>query len=65
MNTQQLPELISQSQKLLSEIRNHPQFKGLHFDCDVSLGDVVQFFNFLQYEASIMPVNTSREGFNQ
>jgi hypothetical protein len=65
MNTQQLPELIAQSQQLLSAIRQHPQFQCLHFDCDVSMGDVVQFFNFLQYEAATLPINTSREGFTQ
>jgi hypothetical protein len=64
MNTQPLPELIAQSQQLLSEIRKHPHFKGLHFDCDVSIGDVVQFFNFLQYETTANIID-SREGFTQ
>lgn len=64
MNTQPLPELIAQSQELLSAIRKHPQFQGLHFDCDVSIGDVVQFFNFLQYETTTNVVN-SREGLTQ
>ncbi len=52
MNTQALPELIAQSQELLIQIRQHPQFKVLHFDCDVTLGDVSQFFNALEWEAS-------------
>lgn len=52
MNTQPLPELIAQSQQLLAEIRNHPQFKALRFDCDVALGDVNQYFNYLEYAAT-------------
>ncbi|MBD2303608.1 hypothetical protein [Nostoc sp. FACHB-190] len=60
-----LPELIDESQNLLAQIKEHPQFRNLRFDCDVTLGDVIQFFNFLQYEAATIPVNTSREGFNQ
>ncbi|MHC5722773.1 MAG: hypothetical protein ACYTXY_01190 [Nostoc sp.] len=27
-----LPELVSQAQELLVQIRQHPQFKGLRFD---------------------------------
>ncbi|WP_375449046.1 hypothetical protein [uncultured Nostoc sp.] len=47
-----LPELVSQAQELLGQIRQHPQFKGLRFDCDVALGDVKQYFNYLECAAN-------------
>ncbi|MBD2358748.1 hypothetical protein H6G41_29835 [Tolypothrix sp. FACHB-123] len=65
MNTQPLPELIALAQQLLIQIRQHPQFQGLQMNCDVTLGDVSQFFNTLQWEASACTVDTSREGFFQ
>lgn len=49
MSGNSLPELVSQAQELLGQIRQHPQFKGLRFDCDVAIGDVKQYFNYLQY----------------
>ncbi|MBU7584451.1 MAG: hypothetical protein KAF91_16310 [Nostoc sp. TH1S01] len=65
MNTQPLPELIAQAQQLVTQIRQHPQYQGLNFDCDVTLGDVTQFFNTLQWEAAASIVDVSREGFFQ
>ncbi len=66
MNASPLPELIAKSQELLREIRQHPQFKGLNFDCDVTLGDVSQFFNSLQHEAKAYSLESlNREGFTQ
>ena len=53
MSTQPLSELIAQSQQLLAEIRNHPQFKGLRFDCDVAFGDVKQYFNCLECAVAV------------
>ncbi len=47
-----LPELVSQAQELLEKIRQHPQFKDLRFDCDVALGDVKQYFNYLEWAAN-------------
>lgn len=49
MSGNSLLELVSQAQELLGQIRQHPQFKGLQFDCDVAIGDVKQYFNYLQY----------------
>ena len=65
MNTQPLPELIAQAQELLTQIRQHPQYQRLQFNCDVTLGDVSQFFNTLQWEACASTVDVSREGFFQ
>ncbi|MBD2303592.1 hypothetical protein [Nostoc sp. FACHB-190] len=65
MNTQPLPELIAQAQQLVNQIRQHPQYQRLNFDCDVTLGDVSQFFNTLQWSAAASTVDVSREGFFQ
>ncbi|BAZ03332.1 hypothetical protein NIES37_73450 (plasmid) [Tolypothrix tenuis PCC 7101] len=65
MNTQPLPELVAQAQQLLTQIRQHPQYQRLNFDCDVTLGDVSQFFNTLQWEASASTVDVSTERFFQ
>ncbi|MBH8574943.1 hypothetical protein I8752_18350 [Nostocaceae cyanobacterium CENA369] len=65
MNTQPLPDLINQAQQLLTQIRQHPQYQRLQFDCDVTLGDVSQFFNTLQWEAAASTVDVEREGFFQ
>ena len=65
MNNQPLPELIAQTQQLLTQIRQHPQYQRLNFDCDVTLGDVSQFFNTLQWESTASSVDVSREGFLQ
>ena len=65
MNSQPLPELIAQTQQLLTQIRQHPQYQRLNFDCDVTLGDVSQFFNTLQWESTASSVDVSREGFLQ
>ncbi|MBD2168913.1 hypothetical protein H6G04_31550 [Calothrix membranacea FACHB-236] len=65
MNTQPLPELIALAQQLLSEIRQHPQYQNLQVDCDVTLGDVSQFFNTLQWETTASTVDISREEFFQ
>ncbi|MBD2682566.1 MULTISPECIES: hypothetical protein [Nostoc] len=65
MNTQPLPELIAQAQQLVTQIRQHPQYQRLQMDCDVTLGDVSQFFNTLQWSATASTVDVSREGFFQ
>jgi hypothetical protein len=65
MNTQPLPELIAEAQQLVTQIRQYPQYQRLQFDCDVTLGDVSQFFNTLQWEATGSTVDISREGFHQ
>jgi hypothetical protein len=65
MNTQALPELIAKAQKLLIEIKQNPQYQNLQVDCDVTLGDVAQFFNTLQWSATTDTVDTTREGFFQ
>lgn len=52
MSSNSLPELVSQAQELLGQIRQHPQFKGLRFDCDVAIGDVKQYFNYLEWAAA-------------
>jgi hypothetical protein len=65
MNTQSLPELIAQAQQLLIQIRQHPQYQKLEFNCDVTLGDVSQFLNALQWESAACTVDVSREGFFQ
>jgi hypothetical protein len=65
MNNQPLPELINQAQELLTQIRQHPQYKALLVDADVTMGDVSQFFNALQWQATASIVDVSREGFFQ
>ncbi|BCL40229.1 hypothetical protein [Nostoc sp. MS1] len=65
MNYQPLPELITQAQQLLTLISQHPQYQGLQVDCDVTLGDVSQFFNALQWQSIGSTVDVSREGFFQ
>ncbi|MBD2683554.1 MULTISPECIES: hypothetical protein [Nostoc] len=65
MNTQTLPELVAQAQQLVTQIRQHPQYQNLRFDCDVTLGDVSQFFNTLQWSVTGSTVDVSREGFFQ
>ncbi|MBW4428996.1 MAG: hypothetical protein KME50_32435 [Nostoc desertorum CM1-VF14] len=65
MNTQPLPELVAQAQQLLTQIRQHPHYQSLRFDCDVTIGDVIQFFNNLQWSATASTVDVSREGFFQ
>ena len=65
MNTQPLPQLIAQAQELLTQIRQHPQYQALLVDADVTMGDVSQFFNALQWQATASTVDVSREGFFQ
>ncbi|MCC2695226.1 hypothetical protein [Nodularia sp. LEGE 04288] len=65
MTHQPLPELINQAQQLLTQIRQHPQYKKLQIDCDVTVGDVSQFFNTLQWSATAGTVDTSRAEFFQ
>ena len=43
MSRQSLPKLIVQAQQLLTQIPQHPQYKALQFDCDITLGDLVSF----------------------
>lgn len=63
INSHSLPELVSQAQELLGQIRQHPQFKGLRFDCDVALGDVKQYFNYLEWAAANNSELPKFEGF--
>lgn len=65
MNTQPLHQLVAQAQELLTQIRQHPQYQALQIDADVTLGDVSQFFNTLQWQATASSVDVSREGFFQ
>jgi hypothetical protein len=60
-----LPELVSQAQELLLQIRQHPQFKGLRFDCDVALGDVKQYFNYLEWAVNADLDTSKFEGFTE
>ncbi|MHC5854915.1 hypothetical protein [Nostoc sp.] len=65
MSANSLPELVSQAQELLLQIRQHPQFKGLRFDCDVAIGDVKQYFNYLEYAATADLEVANFEGFTE
>lgn len=53
MTRQSLSQLALQAQQLLTQIDQHPQYQALQIDCDVTLGDVRQFFNTLQSECQI------------
>lgn len=63
ISSNSLPELVSQAQELLVQIRQHPEFKGLRFDCDVAIGDVKQYFNYLQWAATADLEVSEFEGF--
>ncbi|WP_223278543.1 hypothetical protein [Nostoc sp. 'Peltigera membranacea cyanobiont' 232] len=65
MSANSLLELVSQAQELLGQIRQHPQFKGLRFDCDVALGDVKQYFNYLEWAANADLEVSRLEGFTE
>lgn len=65
MSGNSLPELVSQAQELLGQIRQHPQFKGLRFDCDVALGDVKQYFNYLEWAVNADLEVSKFEGFTE
>ncbi|WP_242064953.1 MULTISPECIES: hypothetical protein [unclassified Nostoc] len=65
MSGNSLPELVAQAQELLGQIRQHPQFKGLRFDCDVAFGDVKQYFNYLEWAASGDSEVAKFEGFTE
>ncbi|QLE46700.1 hypothetical protein FD723_41640 (plasmid) [Nostoc sp. C052] len=65
MSANSLPELVSQAQELLGQIRQHPQFKGLRFDCDVAFGDVKQYFNYLEWAANADLEVAKFEGFTE
>ncbi len=60
-----LLELVSQAQELLLQIRQHPQFKGLRFDCDVAIGDVKQYLNYLEWAATADLEVSRFEGFTE
>ncbi|BAY95874.1 MULTISPECIES: hypothetical protein [unclassified Tolypothrix] len=47
MNYQPLPELVNTAQKLLIDIRQHPHFKSLNYNPDVTIGDACQALNDL------------------
>ncbi|MBW4427516.1 MAG: hypothetical protein KME50_24515 [Nostoc desertorum CM1-VF14] len=53
MSRQSLPQLIVEAQQLLTQIPQHSQYQALQFNCDITLGDVSQFFNTLQSECQI------------
>ncbi|HYX18683.1 MAG TPA: hypothetical protein VE944_30810 [Nostoc sp.] len=63
INANSLPELVYQAQELLLQIYQHPEFKGLRFDCDVALGDVKQYFNYLEWAANSGSEVSRFEGF--
>jgi hypothetical protein len=65
MSANSLPELVSQALELLGQIRQHPQFKGLRFDCDVAIGDVKQYFNYLEWAATADLEVSRFEGFTE
>jgi hypothetical protein len=65
MSANSLLELVSQAQELLGQIRQHPQFKGLRFDCDVAIGDVKQYFNYLEWAATTDLEVSRFEGFTE
>jgi hypothetical protein len=65
MSANSLLELVSQAQELLGQIRQHPQFKGLRFDCDVAFGDVKQYFNYLEWAANTDSEVSRFEGFTE
>ncbi|MHC5854878.1 hypothetical protein [Nostoc sp.] len=65
MSGNSLPELVAQAQELLGQIRQHPQFKGLRFDCDVAFGDVKQYFNYLEWAVSGDSEVAKFEGFTE
>ncbi|QHG21091.1 hypothetical protein A6V25_34410 [Nostoc sp. ATCC 53789] len=65
MSANSLPELVSQAQELLGQIPQHPQFKGLRFDCDVAIGDVKQYFNYLEWAATADLEVSRFEGFTE
>ena len=65
MSGNSLPELVAQAQELLGQIRQHPQFKGLRFDCDVAIGDVKQYFNYLEWAVASNSEVAKFEGFRE
>lgn len=65
MRANSLPELVSQAQELLEQIRQHPRFEGLRFDCDVAFGDVKQYFNCLEWAAVVELEVCGCEGFTE
>lgn len=65
MSANSLPELVSQALELLVQIRQHPQFKGLRFDCDVAIADVKQYFNYLEWAANADLEVSRFEGFTE
>lgn len=50
MSANSLPELVSQAQQLLIQIKEHPQYKILDFHGDVTAGDAQQFLTELNWE---------------
>ncbi|MBG1271059.1 hypothetical protein F8S12_34190 [Nostoc sp. WHI] len=65
MSGNSLPELVAQAQELLGQIRQHPQFKGLRFDCDVAIGDIKQYFNYLEWAVASNSEVAKFEGFRE
>lgn len=53
MNTQALPELINQAQQLLTQIRQHPQYKALDYHPDVNVADAQQALTELVFELAV------------
>jgi len=50
MSHEPLPELISQAQQLLTQIRQHPTFKALDYHPDVNVADAQQALLELRWE---------------
>jgi hypothetical protein len=48
--TRELSKLINQSLTLIEKIKNHPQFKTLNYQPDITLGDAQQALIELQSE---------------
>jgi hypothetical protein len=50
MATRTIQELVNQSLETIQEIKNHPHFKTLNYQPDVTLGDAQQALIELQSE---------------
>lgn len=67
MNTESLSELIAQGQEILETIRQHPDYKSLLYQPDLSISDAVQALDELRIEvlSSQKPVKIYSQGFSQ
>jgi hypothetical protein len=55
MNHQPLPELINTCQELLGQIRQHPHFKKLDYQPDITIADASQALKELKSEVASCP----------